>query len=179
MIKKRMYKIFAQMPFISGISKKLLIFSGFLMLCSIGYGQGFTVAESVGTTATSETGTTDSFTVVLDTQPLTSVVIDVTSGDLGEGTVDVASLTFTNGNWDTAQPVTVTGQDDVLVDGDQTYSGNVVFDSAGVAGNPIVVRGIRVDGQRPHIDGGVNTIEFRANHYLLEGFEITGGSRPL
>jgi hypothetical protein len=31
-------------------------------------------------------------------------------------------------------------------------------------------------GARPHISGGANTIEVRANHYVLAGLEITGGT---
>ncbi|SHG81512.1 T9SS type B sorting domain-containing protein, partial [Flagellimonas flava] len=77
--------------------------------------------ESGGSTATSESGTTDDFTVVLDSQPLTNVVLTVTSGDTGEGTVDVATLTFTPANFGTPQAVTVTGVDDALVDGTQNY----------------------------------------------------------
>ncbi|MEM6842468.1 MAG: Calx-beta domain-containing protein [Bacteroidota bacterium] len=82
---------------------------------------GFTIVESGGTTATSENGTTDDFTVVLDAEPNSNVVIDISSGDTGEGTVDVASLTFTSANWDTPQTVTVTGVDDALLDDTQTF----------------------------------------------------------
>ncbi|MEQ9577408.1 MAG: Calx-beta domain-containing protein [Marinoscillum sp.] len=91
---------------------------------------GFTVAESDGTTATSETGTTDDLTVVLDAQPSSNVVITVSSGDTGEGTVDVASLTFTNANWNTPQTVTIDGVDDALLDGDITYSITLSIDDA-------------------------------------------------
>ena len=44
---------------------------------------GFTVAESGGDTGVNESGTTDTFTVVLDVQPSSNVVIDVSSGDTG------------------------------------------------------------------------------------------------
>ncbi|MBW8245238.1 gliding motility-associated C-terminal domain-containing protein, partial [Muricauda oceani] len=84
---------------------------------------------SGGNTETSETGTTDSFTVVLDAQPVTDVVLDVISGNTNEGTVDVSTLTFTNANWNTAQGVTVTGVDDAVVDGDQTYDITVSVDA--------------------------------------------------
>ena len=40
----------------------------------------------------SETGTTDTFTVVLDAEPDSNVVILVSSADTGEATVNVASL---------------------------------------------------------------------------------------
>ena len=79
---------------------------------------------------TNETGTNATFTVVLDRQPLTDVVFDVTSGDTGEGTVDKATLTFTNANWNVAQTITVTGIDDVTVDGDESYNVTVAVDDA-------------------------------------------------
>ena len=83
-------------------------------------GEGVTVTASGGSTAVSETGGSDSFTVVLKTQPVSDVVLSVTSADTGEATVAPAQLTFTNGNWDTAQTVTVTGVDDSVDDGTQT-----------------------------------------------------------
>jgi predicted transcriptional regulator len=85
-----------------------------------GAGAGVTVALSGGSTAVSEAGSTDSFTVVLDAQPASDVVMSVGSADTGEVTVSPASLTFTNSNWETAQTVTVTGIDDSVIDGTQT-----------------------------------------------------------
>ena len=81
---------------------------------------GFTITESDGNTSVSESGTTDTFTVVLDAQPGSDVVIGLTSGDTGEATVSAPSLTFTSANWNTPQTVTITGVDDVLMDGPQT-----------------------------------------------------------
>jgi len=69
--------------------------------------------------------------------------------------------------------------DIVEVDGNATYPGNVTIeaDDGGEPGNPVVFRGIRVAGQRPHISGGTNTVEFRqSDHVVFEGFEVTGGS---
>ncbi|MEM1291304.1 MAG: choice-of-anchor D domain-containing protein [Cyanobacteria bacterium P01_H01_bin.162] len=83
-------------------------------------GPGFTVVESGGTTTVDESGTTDTFTVVLNSQPLTNVELTVTSDDTGEATVDTATLTFTNKNWNQAQTVTITGVDDAGTDGTQT-----------------------------------------------------------
>ena len=82
---------------------------------------GFTVSESDGTTSVNESGTTDTFTVVLTAQPVPGqqVVFSILSSDTGEATV-TSTLTFTNGNWDTAQTVTVTGVDDSLLDGSQS-----------------------------------------------------------
>ena len=80
---------------------------------------GFTIAQTGGSTSVAETGTTDTFTIVLNAQPDSDVVLAITSSDTGESTV-TSSLTFTNANWNTAQTVTVTGVDDNLVDGSQS-----------------------------------------------------------
>ena len=91
---------------------------------------GFTVVESSGSTSVDESGTTDTVTVVLDAEPASNVVITTTSGDTGEATVGVSSLTFTPANWNTAQPVTVTGVDDDLDDGDQSTLITLSIDDA-------------------------------------------------
>ncbi len=74
--------------------------------------------------------------------------------------------------------------DSVLVDGDTTYPGGVVFTEAGTPAAPIVIKGVRINSRRPIISGGTNTVHFEspwpcttgADHYRFEGFEITGGS---
>ena len=80
---------------------------------------GFTITESNGSTGVTESGTTDTFTVVLDAEPTSDVVLTVTSSDPGEATV-TSTLTFTSANWDTPQTVTVSGADESIIDGDQT-----------------------------------------------------------
>ena len=70
---------------------------------------------------TSETGGTASFTIKLTSMPTANVTVNFTSDDLSEGTTNVASLTFTPGNFSLAQSVTVTGVNDALLDGDQPY----------------------------------------------------------
>ncbi len=89
---------------------------------------GVMVTESEGSTATTESGGSDTVSVVLDSQPTANVVIGVSSSDASEGTVTPASLTFTTSNWDMAQEITVTGVDDNLTDGDQSY--NIVLAAA-------------------------------------------------
>src|SRR5438093_95821 len=81
----------------------------------------FAVATTSGLTTT-ESGGTATFTVVLRTQPIANVTIGLSSSDLTEGTVAPASVTFTSGNWSTAQTVTVTGADDFGVDGSVAYT---------------------------------------------------------
>jgi hypothetical protein len=82
---------------------------------------GITVNPTSGL-VTTEAGDTATFTVVLNTQPTTTVTIDLSSDDTSEGTVSPASLTFTTGNWSIAQTVTVTGVDDNIDEGNQSYT---------------------------------------------------------
>ncbi len=89
---------------------------------------GFTVAELDGSTRVSESGTTDTFAVVLSAGPLTDVVITLASSDPGEATFDQASLTFTPTDWHIPQTVSVSSVDDVMLDGDQTTTITVSVD---------------------------------------------------
>jgi len=73
--------------------------------------------------------------------------------------------------------------DVVQVDGNATYPGDLTFRRPGTAAQPILIQGIRVNGKRPVISGGTNTVHFRtdvigegADHYVFQGFEVTGGA---
>ncbi len=92
---------------------------------------GFTLSETAA--ETDETGNTDTFTVVLDTEPIGNVVLTVTSADEDEVTVDLAEVTFSPDNWDTPQEITLTGVDDPDVDGDQTVNVTISIDAANSA----------------------------------------------
>lgn len=80
---------------------------------------GITVSALTGNTT--EVGGTATFSVVLNTQPSSDVVIGVASTDATEGAVSPAALVFNGANWNVAQIVTVTGVNDVIDDGDITY----------------------------------------------------------
>ena len=81
---------------------------------------GLVVSETE--VSTSEPSGADTFTVKLTTQPTADVTVAVVSSDAGEATVSASSLTFSDSNWNTAQTVTVTGQNDNLMDGPQAYT---------------------------------------------------------
>ncbi|MBK9258442.1 MAG: hypothetical protein IPM54_01245 [Polyangiaceae bacterium] len=66
--------------------------------------------------------------------------------------------------------------DIVEVEGNQTYPGGVIFKKHGTAAQKITIRGLRVNGKRPVLSGGTNTIEAAGNHYIFEGLDLTGGS---
>ncbi len=72
---------------------------------------------------TTETGGTDTFTVVLRTPPTADVVIPViSSSDTTEGSIALTTLTFTPANWSTPQTITAVGVDDNFVDGNINYT---------------------------------------------------------
>ena len=78
---------------------------------------GTTITESDDATIVTEASgasNTDTYTIVLSTEPTADVEIAavVGSGSLFIATLSPATLTFTDINWDTAQTVTVTGVDD-------------------------------------------------------------------
>ncbi|AUX28673.1 MULTISPECIES: right-handed parallel beta-helix repeat-containing protein [Sorangium] len=66
--------------------------------------------------------------------------------------------------------------DVVEVQGDATYPGDVIFKKSGTEAQKITIRGVRVNGRRPVLSGGTNTVVFGGNHYTFEGFEITRGA---
>ncbi len=76
---------------------------------------GITVNPSSGFTAT-EAGATDTYTIVLNTEPTNNVVIIITPDT--QSTASPTSLTFTSSNWSAAQTVTVTAIDDTIIERD-------------------------------------------------------------
>ncbi|MFZ5784875.1 MAG: S-layer homology domain-containing protein, partial [Acidobacteriota bacterium] len=82
---------------------------------------GITVSPTSGL-VTSEAGAAATFTVVLTSQPTANVSVGLSSSDTSEGTISPASVVFTSANWATPQTVTLTGVDDLIVDGTIAYS---------------------------------------------------------
>ncbi len=69
-------------------------------------------------TKVSEDGTTLDIDLSLSSIPTAPVTVALASSDKAEMTVKPASMTFTPEDWDKPQKITVTGMDDVIVDGD-------------------------------------------------------------
>jgi len=82
---------------------------------------GFTVVPTNNLFTTEASGTAV-FSVVLDTKPSADVTVTVSSSNTAEGTVSTDTLTFTPDNWSVPQIVTVTGQDDAVIDGSVAYT---------------------------------------------------------
>lgn len=76
------------------------------------------LTQSGGTTTLSENAGTDTYTLVLNSEPTDSVTITITAGD--GVTVSTSSILFTTVSWDTAKTITITGIDNADIDGDRT-----------------------------------------------------------
>ncbi len=62
------------------------------------------------------------FSIFLTSQPLNNVYVDIINNDSTEKILSTTSLTFTNSNWNVSQTITISSEDDLLIDGDQNTS---------------------------------------------------------
>ncbi|MBD2267072.1 putative Ig domain-containing protein [Anabaena sp. FACHB-709] len=79
---------------------------------------GVTITQSGGSTAVIEGGNTDSYTLVLRTQPTADVTVTLNTGS--QITTDKTTLTFTSANWNTPQTITVNAVNDTITEGNHT-----------------------------------------------------------
>ncbi len=82
---------------------------------------GITLRNFTDLRTTEKDAGTATFQVRLDSEPSGNVEIGVTSSRPGEGTVNPPKLTFTNINWAAPQNVTITGVNDSVQDGNQSF----------------------------------------------------------
>ena len=75
---------------------------------------GVAISQSGGGTNISEAGATDSYTVVLTSQPVFDVTISVNPD--AQVSVSPSMLTFTPGNWLSPQTVTISAKDDPIIE---------------------------------------------------------------
>lgn len=115
---------------------------------------GITVSPIDGL-VTTETGDTDTFAVVLNTQPIANVSLDLNSDNPAEGIALSQSLTFTPDNWLIPQTVTVQGVSDNTVDEDIAY--RIVTEAANssdanYAGlNPDDIQAVNLNTDQPQV----------------------------
>ncbi len=89
---------------------------------------GVTIAESGGVSAVTEGGASDTYTLVLTTEPTADVTITMTPD--AQLTVDHSNITFTTSNWATPQTIVVTAVNDSAIEG--THSGIISHTSSSV-----------------------------------------------
>jgi hypothetical protein len=87
---------------------------------------GVAISQSGGSTAVTEGGATDTYTVVLTGEPTANVTI--TPSPSSQLTVSPPSLIFTISNWSTPQTVTVTAVNDAVAEG--AHSGTITHAAA-------------------------------------------------
>ena len=105
-------------------------------------GAGITSTGGASVAVTEESDAT--YTLVLTTQPTHDVVITLTSSDTAAATV-TSTLTFTSVNWNTAQDVTVTGEEDNdTVDATVTISYMVTSTDPAYSGFSLAVQSVAV-----------------------------------
>ncbi len=82
---------------------------------------GFSISHRNGL-VTSESGSSASFTVALSKIPTHDVTLNLSSSNLSEIVASPTSITFSVGNWNIPQNITLTGVDDTLQDGNQSIT---------------------------------------------------------
>ncbi|HVP09621.1 MAG TPA: hypothetical protein VMV94_00345, partial [Phycisphaerae bacterium] len=128
---------------------------------------GVTITESDSSTDVTEGGTTDTYTVVLTSQPIADVTVGISAD--GNTTLSPTTLLFTSLNWSVPQTVSVTAADDFVAQGprsstishsaasaDTSYSGIVIASvTASVTDNDVAgVTIIESDGSTDVTEGG-------------------------
>ncbi|MCU0464555.1 MAG: hypothetical protein MUF38_08275 [Anaerolineae bacterium] len=126
----------------------------------------------------SESGTTDTYTIVLNTEPTADVTVNLTSD--AQVSTSPTSLTFTPADWNIPQTVTVTAVDDNMAENDHTSSVSHTVTSADALYNGITAASVTVnigDNDGVSIVISANTLE------LTEGgdpatYTLVLGSQP-
>jgi Ca2+-binding RTX toxin-like protein len=123
------------------------------------------ITESEENTAVTEGGNSDSYQVVLSSQPTADVTISFASNN--QLTVN-QSVTFTAENWDLPQTVNVQAIDDEVVEGNHTDTINQTVSSDDINYADILLDAISVeiidnDSDSPVINLGAGTINYLEN----------------
>jgi glucose/arabinose dehydrogenase len=100
------------------------------------------LTETNGSTQVTEGEGSDSYNLVLNRQPTANVTINVTPNS--QVATNLSTLTFTPGNWNVAQTVTVTGVDDAAQEGNHTGTISHSVSSSDPTFNGVSLRDVTV-----------------------------------
>jgi len=117
----------------------------------VGGGAGIVLTESGGSTAVTEGGATDSYSIALATQPTASVTITATPN--AQVSVSPASLTFTTSNWATPQNISVTAVNDSDIEA-SPHVGSILHSTASADAD---YNGSSLDGVQANVTDNDNT----------------------
>ncbi len=121
---------------------------------------GVTLIQSDGSTSVTEGGATDTYTVVLNTQPTADVIVTVSPDS--QTTTSATTLTFTSANWNVAQTVTVTAVDDALVEGTHSSTISHIVTSSDSNYNDIAIASVTatvIDNDTPAVITKIHEIQ--------------------
>jgi hypothetical protein len=97
---------------------------------------GVTVTQTNGSTAVAESGTSDSFTVALNSAPTATVTISIAGNNID---LSADTLTFTPANWQIPQTVRLSAVNDSTVEGTETSSLTLTASSTDAAYNGVTI----------------------------------------
>ena len=97
--------------------------------------------------STNEQGDTAVFNIKLNSAPTRDVTLNFTSSDTTEGVLSKSSFVFTSANWATAQTLTITGQNDALIDGNIAYTINAAVSTLDVIYKSVTVNSLTLTNQ--------------------------------
>ena len=106
-------------------------------------------------TLTTEAGGTVTVQVRLTSMPLSTVTVTPTSSDNGEGQVSPDTLSFTNKNWNTYQTLTISGVDDNVTDGTQSYQINFPLSTEDTKYSSLSVSSLSMSNEDDEVAGVV------------------------
>ena len=109
---------------------------------------GVTITQTGGNTSVVEGGASDSYTVVLNTQPTADVTIAI--GNTAQTTTSPTTITFTPANWNIAQNVTVTAINDAVPEGAHTGNITHTVTSSDANYNGLAISGITANITEPN-----------------------------
>jgi hypothetical protein len=129
----------------------------------------------------SENGSSTFFEIVLNSEPSSSVTVNVSSTDTGEGTVAPGVLSFDAANWDTAQTLSVSGVDDPAADWNQPFSINISTFSTDTDYNGLLIPSVEftcVDDDFPGMTVSAGTRMLVTETGGASEFELVLNSEP-
>ncbi len=132
-----------------------------------------TIVESDGSTRVTEGQPGDSYTVALLSQPTENVVITATPSDgrvdIGNGPGQAISLTFTPGNFQTPQTITVTAVDDNIYEGKAPHTTTITHTAQGGNYTGTDIKSVKVmvmDNDKTCGDWGYLPADFNRDCYV-------------
>lgn len=133
------------------------------------------------TTSTLTEGSSDTFTVVLTSEPSSETTMSIANVDVSVAT-DLTTLVFNDTNWNVPQTVSITTTDDNIVNGDRTDTITVGVDSGAaeyISLSPkTLILTIEDNDSAPVVEINTTTTELTVSEGLSDTFDLSLSSQP-